>query len=95
MVWSSGSLNVLLEVHLEGEDFLVVIRQAYSNDMLFSKVILHPEQHPHFTVKGGIIYTMNTVGDTVIAILGTLSKGRRVTEIAIDQAHRIVGHKAA
>jgi hypothetical protein len=34
-------------------------------------------------------------GDLVVLILGSLSKGRRVTEIAIDQAHRIVGHKAA
>jgi hypothetical protein len=95
MAWSSGSPNVLLEVHLKGEDFLVVICEAYSNDTLFSKVLLHPEQHPHFTVKGGVVYTTNTIGDTVVAIPGTLSKGRRVTEIAIDQAHRIVGHKAA
>jgi len=37
---------------------------------------------------------MNAVGNAVITILGTLSKGRRVTEIAIDQAHRVIGHKA-
>jgi hypothetical protein len=35
------------------------------------------------------------VGDPVVAIPGSLSKGRRVTEIAIDQVHSIVGHKAA
>ena len=37
----------------------------------------------------------NAVGNTVVVVPGALSKGRRVTEIAIDQAHRIVGHKAA
>jgi len=95
MAWSSGSPPVPLEVHLEGEDFLVVIRGAYSNDMLFSKVLLQPEQHSQFTVRDGIIYMTNAVGNAVIAIPGTLSKGRRVTEIAIDQAHRVIGHKAA
>ena len=95
MAWSSGSPLTPLEVHLEGEDFLAVIRNAYSDDTLFSKVLLHPEQHPRFTVKNGIIYTTNAVGNMVVAVPGALSKGRRVAEIAIDQAHRIVGHKAA
>jgi len=95
MVWSSGSPPTPLEVHLEGDDFLTVIRDAYSSDTLFSKVLLHPEQHPRFTVKNGIIYTNNAIGETVVAVPGALSKGRRVAEIAIDQAHRIVGHKAA
>jgi len=95
MVWSSRSPPIPLEVHLEGEDFLAVIRDAYASDMLFSKVLLHPEQHPHFTVKNNIIYCKNTIGNTVVAVPGALSKGRRVTEIVIDQAHCIVGHKAA
>ena len=42
-----------------------------------------------------MLYFTNAVGKPVVAVPGTLSKGRRVTEIAIDQAHRIVGHKAA
>jgi len=95
LAWSSGSLSTPLEVHLEGDDFLAVIREAYGKDTLFSKVLLHPEQHPRFTVENGIIYMENAVGNTVVAVLGALSKGRRVTEIAIDQAHRIVSHKAA
>ena len=37
----------------------------------------------------------NAIRNTVVTVPGALSKGRRVTEIAIDQAHRIVGHKAA
>src|SRR5258706_7198603 len=51
LAWSSGSLSTPLEVHLEGDDFLAVIRAAYGKDTLFSKVLLHPEQHPRFTVK--------------------------------------------
>jgi hypothetical protein len=95
MAWSSGSPPILLEVHLEGEDFLAVICDTYEGDTLFSKVLLHPEQHPRFTVKNKIIYCTNAIGNTVVAVPGALSKGRRVTEIAIDQAHRTVGHKAA
>jgi hypothetical protein len=95
MVWSSGSPPIPLKVHLEGDDFLAVIRGTYGKDTLFSKVLLHPEQHPQYTVNDGLIYTTNAVGDSVVAIPEALSKGRRITEIAIDQAHRIVGHKAA
>jgi transposase InsO family protein len=95
MMWSSGSPSVPLKVHLEGEDFPAVIRGAYSNDVLFSKILSHPEQHARYSVEDGLIYTTNIAGSKVIAVLGTLFEGRRVTEIAIDQAHRIVGHKAA
>jgi hypothetical protein len=95
MAWSLGSPPIPLGVHLEGEDLLDMIRGAYEKDVLFSKILLHPEQHPRYSVKDGIVYTVNPVGDTVVAIPGALFKGRRVTEVAIDQAHRIVGHKAA
>ena len=95
VAWASGSPGTPLKVHLEGEDFLAVIRDAYKNDTLFSKVLLHPEQHPRYSIKNGIIYCTNVLGKSVVAVPETLSKGRRVTEIAIDQAHRIVGHKAA
>ena len=85
----------ILACHLEGEDLLTVIRNGYRGDTLFSKVIANIAQHPHYAMRDGVLYFTNTVSDPVIAIPGTLSKGRRVTEIAIDHAHRIIGHKAA
>lgn len=88
-------LQTPLKVHLEGEDFLVVIRNAYQQDTLFSKVLLNPEHHSRFTVKNRIVYCTNAVGNTVITVPEALSKGRRVTEIMIDQAHRVISHKAA
>jgi hypothetical protein len=45
-------------------------------------------------MRNGIIYMRNAIGNKVVAIPGTLFK-RRVTEITIDQAHHIIGHKAA
>ena len=75
-----------LKVHLDGEDFLAVIRNAYRDNTLSSRVLLHLEQHPRYTVKSSIVYCTNAIGDTVVAVPGALSKGRRVTEIAIDPA---------
>src|SRR5258706_13561383 len=43
MGWSSGSPLTPLEVHLEGDNFLAVIRNADNEDTLFSKILLHLE----------------------------------------------------
>ena len=94
-MWSFVSLRVPPEVHLEGEGSLSVIRDVYRNDTLLSKVLLHPEQCPRYTVKNGAIYCTNAIGNIVVAIPGALSKGRRVNYIAIDQDHGIIGHKDA
>ena len=95
VAWNSGSPAIPLQVHLEGEDFLDVVRKGYAGDTLFSKIVTNVEQYPRYSMKNGVLHFMNTIGALVIAVLGSLSKGRRVTKIAIDQAHRIVGHKAA
>ena len=95
VAWKSGSPAISLQVHLEGEDFLDVVRKGYAKDTLFSKIVGNISQHPQYSLRDGVLYFMNAMGNPVIAIPGALSKGRRVTEIAIDQAHRIVGHKAA
>lgn len=95
VAWNSGSPAIPLQVRLEGEDFLDVVRKGYTGDTLFSKIIAKVEHYPQYSIRNGVLYFTNAVGNPVIAILGSLSKGRRVTEIAIDQAHRIIGHKAA
>ena len=95
MAWKLGSPPESLHIHLEGGNFLTVIRNGYRRDTLFSKVIRNVAQHPRYAMCNGVLYFMNAVGDPVIAIPGSLSKGRRVTEKAIDQAYRIIGHKAA
>ena len=51
MAWSSGSPLTPLEVYLEGDDFLAVISDTYKDYTLFSKVLLHPEHHPRFTIN--------------------------------------------
>jgi transposase InsO family protein len=95
MAWNSGSPSSPLRVHVEGEDFLEIVRKGYTKDVLFSKIVSNVQQHPRYALKDGLLYFTNAVGSSVVAIPGSLSKGRRVTEIVIDQAHQIVGHKAA
>jgi hypothetical protein len=95
VAWNSGSPAVPLQVHLEGEDFLEVVCQGYSKDTLFSKIISNISHHPKYSLQDRVLYFMNAVGNLVITVPGSLSKGRRVTKVAIDQAHHIVGHKAA
>ena len=95
VAWNSASPAIPLQVHLEGEDFLDVVCKGYAGDTLFSKIVANVEHHPWYSMKNGVLYFMNAVGNLVIAVPGSLSKGRRVTKIAIDQAHHIVSHKAA
>ena len=42
-----------------------------------------------------VLYFMNAVSSLVITAPRSLSKGRRVTEVLIDQAHHIISHKAS
>ena len=46
VAWNSGSPGTPLRVHLEGEDFLDVVRKGYSKDVLFSKIISNVAHHP-------------------------------------------------
>ena len=93
VVWDSGSPATPFSVRLGGRRFTEVVRDGYEDDRVFGKVLAEPSHHPRFTVRDGMVYTSNPVGREVLCIPGASSEGRRVTEIAIDQAHRIVGHK--
>ena len=42
-----------------------------------------------------VLYFMNAVSSPVITALRSLSKGRRVTEVVIDQAHHIISQEDA
>lgn len=94
VAWKSGSPAIPLQIYLEGEDFLDVVHKGYAKDTLFSKIMANVEHYPQYSLRNGVLYFTNAVGNPVVAILGSLSKGRRVTKIAIDQAHQIISHKA-
>ncbi|PVF91624.1 hypothetical protein CPB86DRAFT_719088, partial [Serendipita vermifera] len=72
-----------------------MVKPLYKGDDLFKKILENPDHFEKFEVSSGLIYTRNPVGDKVLCLPSTLLKGRRVTKIAIDQGHRVLGHKAA
>ena len=70
-------------------------RNAYENDKTFQKIIKHPKDHKSFEVIDGIIYRKIDAEHKVICIPESDVQGRRLTELVIDQAHRIVRHLGA
>ena len=62
------------------------------NDKTFQKIIKHLKDHKSFKVTKGIIYHKINAEHKVICIPKSNVEGRRLTELVIDQAHRIVGH---
>ena len=73
-------------------DLEKLCRNAYQNDKTFRKIIKHPKDHKSFEVTNGVIYRKTNADNKVICIPELNVRGRRLMELVIDQAHRIVGH---
>jgi RNase H-like domain found in reverse transcriptase/Reverse transcriptase (RNA-dependent DNA polymerase)/Integrase zinc binding domain len=83
-----------LPIRIEGHDELIkTFKKGYKDDSLFKKVKENPKDYPKLQIEEGIIYATSRAGRKVICIPDTLSKKRRVREIVIDHAHRILGHR--
>jgi hypothetical protein len=67
-------------------------REAYPEDKLFGKIMSKPKDHPSFTVADKLIHRKNNSGNRVLCIPDCNVRGRKLTELVIDQAHRVVGH---
>ncbi|KAG8834108.1 hypothetical protein FRC17_009540 [Serendipita sp. 399] len=91
--WMSGTSTHRRPIE-EGTSLEKEIVTLYANDDLFKKILKEPLNYERFKVKNDVIYTTNPAGEKVVCLLNGLLKGRRVTEIAIDQAHRVLSHKA-
>jgi hypothetical protein len=72
--------------------FFDTIAKNYGNDAFFAKVKSTPERYRNFSVHDGLIVTENAQGHKVTCIPLGIFKGRRLTEIIVNQAHRILGH---
>jgi hypothetical protein len=93
--WEADSLDQPLDIVLIGNNFLDIVWKGYKNNPFLGKVVGNISHYLKFSLKDGLLKMSNPVKQIVVCIPGVLSKGRRVTEIAIDQAHRIIGHKMA
>jgi hypothetical protein len=69
--------------------FFDTVAKNYGNDTFFTKVKSTPERYRNFSVNDGLIITENAQGHQVTCIPLGIFKGRRLTEIIVDQAHRI------
>ena len=57
------------------------------------KVLAHPEAHPHFGIKDGLIWTKNQMKKDVVCLpQKAFLWGRRLVEVIIDHAHTTIGH---
>jgi len=67
-------------------------REGYESDKTFRKILEHPKDHKSFEVKNGLIdYSPNPEIRTR-CIPHSEFRGRKITELVIDQVHRTVGH---
>jgi hypothetical protein len=73
--------------------FVQAVKDGYSDDSMFSKIIEKPHHFTMFRLVDGIIHTKNRLGVDCICIPRALFKGKRsLPEIVIDHAHIVLGH---
>jgi hypothetical protein len=73
-------------------DLAKICKEAYSTDKLFRKILQCLEDHKSFAIDDGIIHHIGNAETKTLCIPHSQFRGRRVTELVIDQVHRIVGH---
>ena len=67
-------------------------RDGYTSDKTFRKILEHPDNHKIFEVDNNLIYYSPNSETRALCIPHSEFRGRRVTELVLDQVHRIVGH---
>jgi hypothetical protein len=74
--------------------FLPAVKAGYVKDAFFAKIMANPHHFPTFTHEDGLIYTTNVLGTRCLCIPRTegLKGPRRLTELVIDQGHKVLGH---
>ena len=73
-------------------DLEKLCREGYTSDKLFRKILQNPKDHKSFSVEKGTIYHTTDSETRVLCIPHSEFRGRKVTELVIDQVHRTVGH---
>ena len=73
-------------------DLETLCRDGYTSDKVFRKILDNPDDHKLFNVADGLIYYSPNAEIRTLCIPRAEFRGRRVTELVIDQTHRIVGH---
>ena len=70
-----------------------MVHKYYREDPTFAEVLAHPEAHPRFGIKDGLIWTKNQIKKDVVCLpWKAFLQGRRLVEVIIDHAHTTIGH---
>jgi len=76
----------------KSSNILVRITSGYAEDSMFSKITNALSQFPSYRLEEGLLYTKSRYGISVLCVPNVIFNKRRVQEILIAEAHRIVGH---
>src|SRR6266481_1805550 len=90
----SGTDGHSLRINVERNvDLACIVCKHYHEDTVFAKVLECPKAHPHFGIRGKLIWTKSQMGRDVVCIpWKAFLRGRRLVKIIIDQAHTTIGH---
>ena len=85
-----------LRPRVEGVTGIVAgICKGYSEDKLFSKILMDVKAYAAFRVVNGLVFTKTPLGKEVLCIPRALHDKRSIPEIVIEQAHTVLGHFGA
>jgi len=70
------------------------LRNRYSEDTFFSKILSNPQAYKNFEVQDGLMF-MKHVGRRILCVPDILVGKRRVREMIISHAHSILAHLGA
>src|ERR1700734_2751535 len=88
-IFDSISEGPELKKHVEkASDFLDRVRQGYTKDILFSKIIKEKERHSSFTYRDGLFYSKNRGGLEVLCVPRVVTKDYSLMATVIEQAPR-------
>ncbi|KAJ7673458.1 hypothetical protein B0H17DRAFT_850639, partial [Mycena rosella] len=74
--------------------FMQGVHAGYKGDAFFTKILENPSHYPTFSIDEGVIYTNYVMGVRCLCIprIPGLKGPRRLTELVIDYAHKMIGH---
>jgi hypothetical protein len=76
------------------EEFSHLLKNHYGTDTYFSKILSSPSHFaPSFFIEDNLLYHKDCLGNRLLCVPhGAIQRGRRLIELIIDHAHKLLGH---
>ena len=90
----AGANGQSLHTHVEWQvDLARIVGKHYRKDLVFAKILVHPDAHQQFGVCDDLIWTKIQMGRDIVCLpRKAFLRDRRLVEIIINQAHTMIGH---